>query len=140
MKAPSYYLRLQARWERGRAAEERAYRKEVKPKRARSGEVAATLEAMYEATGDAAYADAFKAMQRDGFDKRGTSWKWTPARAKNADEVCLRRMNFLVRRGCTLRHAAAMAAVELLVPGKTFESVVTRLETTYRDTTFGPEG
>jgi hypothetical protein len=130
------YAALQARWERGQAAEKIAYRQESKPKRARGGEAAATLAAMYDATGDAAYAAAFEAMQRDRFDKRGASWKWRPARERNAEEVYLLRMNFLVRRGRKLRHAAAMAAAEFFVPGKTFESVVTRLEFAYRSTTF----
>ena len=127
------YKDLQARWERVRAAENDAYRKEPAARLARGPETAATLSAMYEATNNPAYAEAFKAMQEDGFGEGGSSWKWTPLREKNADAVYLDRMHWLIeRQRHSLRHAAALVAVDFFIPGKTFNAVVKQLETAYR--------
>jgi hypothetical protein len=127
------YKDLKARWDRVRAAEAHAYRRAPKPRLPREQEIAAGLDALYAATGNADYASAFEALQKDGSNRR-RSWKWTPLREKNADAVYLDRMHWLVQQQRhSQRHAAALVAVEFFIPGKTFDAVVNRLELAYRN-------
>jgi hypothetical protein len=133
-RRPAYFPELQARWERGRALETAAYAEEEKPRLGRTTEVAATLVAMYRATGRGIYAEAHRAMMFDGFlDDDGACGRFAPWWEKQAEATYIERMKFLVERDAdrSVRHAAARTAAEYLVPGKNFEAVVKRLERAY---------
>ena len=123
-----------------------AYRVEPKRRRGRAPEVAEALDAMFDATGNKVYADAFHAMRDDGFieievgddgnssiKNASRSWKYRPLHERNAESTYISSMDALVGRGVERRHAAATVAVAYFVPGKTFEAVVTGLETAYRN-------
>jgi hypothetical protein len=134
------YTDLAKRWKDVQRNESTAYRAEPERKRGRATATAATLEAMYFATGNKIYANAFEAMQKDGFvevgdngviKNAGKSWKYRPLHERNAEAVYIDCMDNLIRRGMPHRHAAARVAVTYFIPGKTFNAVVTALEATY---------
>jgi hypothetical protein len=135
------YKDLRESWERARKNESAAYREEPERKRARATETAAALDAMFYATGNKVYADAFRAMQKDGYVKvadntienTGKAWKFRPMYERNAEAVYLSAVDALVQRGTALHHAAATVAVTYFIPGKTFRAVVIRLENAYRN-------
>jgi hypothetical protein len=136
------YPELRERWERVRKAEGAAYRKEKKSRRGRAVETAEALEALFFATGNEVYKQAFEAMRDGGIVEVGDAgavnsvggpWKYRPLRERNAEAVYLAGVDDLVRRDVELRHAAAMVAVTYFIPGKTFDAVVAKLEKAYRD-------
>jgi hypothetical protein len=62
----------------------------------------------------------------------GKSWKYRPLHEQNAEAVFITSMDELIRQNVERRHAAARVAVAYFIPGKSFEAVVTKLETRYR--------
>jgi hypothetical protein len=136
------YEALRERWELAQKHESAAYRVEPKRRRGRAAETAAALDAMFYATGNKVYADAFQAMRDDGFievsdggtiKNAGKSWKYRSLHEKNAEATYISSMDELVRRNVSHRHAAAMVAVAYFIPGKTFNAVVTALEAAYQE-------
>lgn len=125
---------LQARWERVHAREGEVYVRTKKMRQARGSETIATLKVWYAATGDIAFREAIEAAQKRGFDRQNSS---TLKRARDMahgynEEVSLAMMVRLLRRGRTLRSAAARTAVAYSVPGNSFDAVVKKLERAYR--------
>ena len=101
----------------GRALEERSeerkrrHRVEPKRRRGRAPEVAEALDAMFDATGNKVYADAFHAMRDDGFieievgddgnssiKNASRSWKYRPLHERNAKATYISSMDALVGR------------------------------------------
>jgi hypothetical protein len=135
------YKDLRKRWERARKNESAAYREEPKRRVGRAAGTAAALDAMFYATVDKVFADAFQAMQKYGYVKvadntianTGNAWKFRPMYERSAEAVYLSAVDALVQRGAALHHAAATVAVTYFIPGKTFRAVVIRLENAYRN-------
>jgi hypothetical protein len=131
MKTPKYYSALRKRWERVHEDEKLAFCKEEKVERARGSEVMAALAAMYYATGLEVYRAALQALQEDGFD-HARAGAYTPLWEKNAEKIYADRMQRLIQRGRSKRHAAASVAVDFWVRGETFDAAVARIEAAYR--------
>jgi hypothetical protein len=134
-----YYAALKQRWERVRAFERLAYRRDRKIERPSGPAVVAFLEDALEATkadSDSAYLRrAIGHLKKNGFD-RADAGTWKRAYASkwgDADSACVARMDYLVRhQNRSVRHAAAQAAAEFVVAGNTFEAVIRRLSSAYR--------
>ena len=129
------YADLKEHWERTRAFEERNYRKQEKVRRASAREVIAALDAYYAVTGEAAFRDAAQLIGQHGLDKQdaGTFKRAITKRFGDPVKIAVVWMDERIRRQhLSLRRAAALAAVQFAVPGNSFEGVVERLETAYR--------
>jgi hypothetical protein len=127
---------LRARWERAAKLERTIYRKPEKaPRLARASEVVAALRAMYAATRNPAYDQALAAIKTDGFEQldAGTLKR---TRAKNfgtyETSTFYPRMQTLVERGASVRHAAAQVAYTWQISGPSFEAVITSLSRGYQ--------
>ena len=126
------YETLRRRWERTRVAEQGAYRRPEKTRRARGGEVVNALKEAIGATGDPRFAAAIKALKEHGLD-RPDAKTFQRARWRPIEYNCLRRMEQLLRVPArSTRVAAARTAVEFHVEALSFDAVVRRLERAYR--------
>jgi hypothetical protein len=121
MTAPSY-KQLGERWEKRQKAEREIYAKVAATKRPSGPEIVATLKEMHAASGDRRLAEAVNAIQEHGFD-RADAGTWKRARAKvfgPTNETIVETMRRSLKHNPSVRHAAARAAVECGVNGKTF--------------------
>jgi hypothetical protein len=119
-------------WARTRAFEKEAYRKQRKARLASPREVIEALYAYYLVTGIPAFQEAARIAERNldtlatGKIRRAlvgdpvkTAVAWMDERRRQHKELSIRR-------------AAALAARTFVIPGKSPEGVVERLETAYR--------
>jgi hypothetical protein len=130
----STYDELRAKWQRGHALEMKAYIRTKRIRQARGSETIATLKVWYASTGDVAFSAAIRAAQKHEFNRQNSS---TLKRVRDLsrgynEEVSLAMMTRLVRSGRSIRNAAAETAVAYIVPGNSFDAVVTRLRRAYR--------
>jgi hypothetical protein len=133
MKPPAYFDALQKRWERvcGGQVLNREARFYPRPRRRASGAAIITaLTAMQAKTGDSRFGSAIDAIKAHKLDQQDAgTWK----NAAETEMACVGRMLALVNgKRLSAHHAAARAAVEYAVRGKTFKVVVLRLERAYR--------
>jgi hypothetical protein len=124
------YEALRVLWERSRAAERLAYSisggKTRRVRSVRTREITAAMRAMHDLTRDAGYDHALRVIKQYGL---------SPERAitDHVMKLCVARMWRLVGSGRSLRVAAAQAAVEFHVPGRSFDGLVKRLERAWRE-------
>jgi hypothetical protein len=124
--AKARYAELCAQWEAVHAAEQHAYR--PLPKGIRLPEVIEGLRQLAEATGDPVLTAALAKVEAYDIERR----RWEEVEAETYKTVYLPRMEQLVRRGVSVREAAAEIAVAWWIPGLSFEAVTKRLERMYR--------
>jgi hypothetical protein len=125
------YETLWRRWERTRCAEQGAYRRPTKTRRARGGEVVNALKEAFGAAGDPRFAAAIEALKEHGLDRPDAKTfqriRWRPLEFNS-----IRRMEQLLRvPDRSRRIAAARTAVEFHIEAASFDAVVRRLDRAY---------
>ena len=134
---------LAVRWKRGTEAQKLVYREPQKGRRAGGREVVAALEHYAALIDEPAFVEAAQAMRKHGLDRQdaGTLKKLHVKAVGDTEKECVAFMDLRLRQQRSVvmtdgkpsvRRAAMLVAAEYLIPGRSFEGVVTRLESAYR--------